>query len=231
MTPQRFARLQQILDRRQPDLTVLLDNVHKPHNLSAIMRSCDAVGVYAIHAVSRAASIKPHRLMASGSGNWVKTVTHPGLAEAADNLKQRDMQILAAHPGPTAVDYREVDYTRPTAILLGQELHGLDDASLAVADGQIQMPMLGAVASLNVSVAAALVLFEAQHQRLNAGMYDNPRLEAEEYRRTLFEWAHPKLARFYQKRALPYPPLDAEGEIVEAPDHVAARLGGGGSAD
>jgi tRNA (guanosine-2'-O-)-methyltransferase len=225
MTPQRLARLKQILDRRQPDLTVLLDNVHKPHNLSAIMRNCDAVGVHEIHAITRTTRFKPHKLMASGSGNWVKTRTHPALASAVAMLKDRGMQILAAHPGEAAVDFREMDYTRPTAILLGQELQGLDEASLALADAQVQIPMLGAVASLNVSVAAALILFEAQRQRLAAGLYDHPRLDATEYALTLFEWAQPKLAAFYRQRDLPYPPLGEDGEVLEEPAHIQARLG------
>jgi tRNA (guanosine-2'-O-)-methyltransferase len=224
MTPERFKRCKAVLARRQPDLTVLMDNVHKPHNLSAIVRSCDAVGIFDIHAVSRVKSVRTKKDITAGSGKWVDVHLHPDLQTAARLLKQENMQILAAHPDEHALDYRQVDYTKPTAILLGQELDGVTDEGLALADQHVVIPMLGMVDSLNVSVAAALILFEAQRQRLAAGLYQNNHLDQTTYNNTLFEWSHPKMAAFYSSKGLAYPGLDDDGNIIESEEHTRARL-------
>jgi tRNA (guanosine-2'-O-)-methyltransferase len=98
--------------------------------------------------------------------------------------------------------------------MLGNELDGLTDAALDAADTVVRIPMLGAVASLNVSVAAALILYEAQRQRLEAGAYDESRLDRDVARRTLFEWAYPRIARLCRRRGVPYPELGPDGELL-----------------
>jgi len=225
MTPDRFQRLRQTLDRRQPDLTVLLDNVHKAHNLSAILRTCDATGVLAAHAVNDRVRIRAHHDVSSGSGKWVDIHTHPNLDTAVQVVRGQGMQLLAAHLSERAVDFRSIDYSRPTAILLGAELEGVSPQALACADEHIIIPMYGLVASLNVSVAAAVILFEAQRQRQGAGLYDHCRLDRSTYDRLLFEWAHPDLASFYRRKGVSYPALSPDGDVVEADEHRRARRG------
>jgi tRNA (guanosine-2'-O-)-methyltransferase len=214
MTPERFQRVRQVLARRQPDLTVLLDSVHKPHNFSAILRSCDAVGVFEAHAVWPGELLRPNHLTSGGSGKWVHVRTHRHVAGALEHLQAGRFQIIAAHPGDDARDFREIDYTLPTALVLGAELRGLSDESLARADAHIGVPMMGMVGSLNVSVAAATILFEAQRQRSRARMYDRIRLEEVVYRRTLFEWAQPEVADYCQRHGLDYPELDDYGMVL-----------------
>ena len=213
MTPQRFARLQQVLDRRQPDLAVLLDNVHKPHNLAAVVRSCDAVGVPAVHAVWPDPRLRPHHDVSAGAGKWLDLHVHETLEAAVQTLHAAGQLVYAAHLSPQAVEFRELDYTRPCALLLGAELDGVSDAGARLADRHVVIPMLGMTASLNVSVAAAVILFEAQRQRAVAGLYDRPRLGPAERARLLFEWAHPAVARWCRSQDRPYPPLDEDGEI------------------
>jgi len=121
---------------------------------------------------------------------------------------------VAAHPSDASVDFRTIDFTRPTAVMMGGELHGVTDAGLALADRHVSIPMAGMVHSLNVSVATGLVLFEAMRQRERAGMYDESRLPPEVFERTLFEWAHPSVAAALRDAGRPYPPLTADGEIV-----------------
>lgn len=222
MLPRRFHRLRTVLDRRQPDLTVLLEQVHKPHNLSAVLRSCDAVGVFEAHAVAPEREVRPAEAVAQGTGQWVRLVSHQTTAAACDHLHGRGFRIWAAHPGPEtgsavqdALDYREVDYTKPVALLFGQEKDGVTEEALERADGRLVIPMEGMVASLNVSVAAAVVLFEARRQREAAGLYEaGPRLPEEVYRTTLFEWAYPVLAELCRRRRVEYPALGEEGEIL-----------------
>lgn len=213
MTPKRFDKLRGVLDRRQPDLTVLLDNVHKTHNFSAIVRSCDAVGAFEAHAVWPDPKLKPNHMSAGGTGKWVRICVHPDLDVAVSTLKEKGMQIVAAHREINARDYRQVDFTRPTAILLGAELDGISKVGLSHADLRVAVPMAGMVESLNVSVAAAILLFEAQQQREAAGMYDRSRLDPEVYARTLFEWCHPEVAAYCRRNNRPYPSLDENGEI------------------
>jgi len=224
MTPERFRKLKSVLQLRQLDLTVLMEHVHKPHNLSAIMRTCDAVGVQNIHAVTKDEHVRATKSAASGSGKWLDIQSHSDINTAMSSLKNQGMQILAAHPSDHCIDFREMDYTKPSVILLGTELYGVSDEALEQADQHIIIPMLGTVDSLNVSVAAALILFEAQRQRLIAGLYDKQQLSDEAFHQILFKWSHPKLARFYESKALPFPELDEDGQVIEAEHHIKARL-------
>ena len=203
MTPERFQRICNVLRRRQPDLGVLLDNVHKPHNFSAIIRSCDAVGVLEAHGVWPNDKLKPTNHTSGGSRKWVRVTTHRSLEEAVDVLRRRGHQIYAAHLSPTALDYRDVDYTRPSTIVLGAELRGLSPSGVTLADRHIRIPIMGMVHSLNVSVAAAIILFEAQRQRQLAGLYDESRLDTETFERTRFEWLHPEVATYCQTHDRP----------------------------
>ena len=219
MTPKRFALLREALARRQPTLTVLMENVHKPHNYSAILRSCDAVGALGAHAItSPAAAWKDKAVNRSPAGasaaQWVGVHIHDTIETAVDAIHESGHQIVAAHPSAKSRDFRDIDYTIPTAIMVGTELHGLTDTAIALADAHITIPMLGLVESLNVSVATAIVLFEAQRQRRKAGMYEEPKLSEETFDHLLFEWAYPKIADLCRRRGQPYPSLDELGEIL-----------------
>ncbi|OOF11829.1 tRNA (guanosine(18)-2'-O)-methyltransferase TrmH [Salinivibrio proteolyticus] len=217
MTPERFERIHQVLAQRQPDLTVCMEQVHKPNNISAIIRTADAVGVHRLHAVwPKGSKMRALGGTSAGSRNWVDVQTHDSTAEAFDALHAQGMQILVTNLSDTAIDFRDVDYTRPTAIVLGQEKEGISREALDKADQDILIPMVGMVQSLNVSVASALILYEAQRQRQLAGMYQraHTRIPDEEVHKILFERGHPVLARVAKQKGLPYPPLDEHGQIV-----------------
>ena len=215
-TPKRFHRVRAVLDRRQPDLTVLLEDVQIPRNFAALLRTCDAVGVLEAHAVWRErGQLKISRPASGGTRKWVPVKKHRDLDGAVSQLKEHGFRILAAHPADRAVDYREVDYTLPTAVLLGQEETGVTPRAIELADALVVIPMKGMGLSLNVSVAAALILFEAQRQRAAAGLYDRPRLDPEVRDRLLFEWTYPVLARLCRKKKADYPRLGPDGEILD----------------
>ncbi|MFW6359430.1 MAG: tRNA (guanosine(18)-2'-O)-methyltransferase TrmH [Chroococcales cyanobacterium] len=214
MIPRRYFRLREVLDKRQPDLTVLMENVHKPHNLSAILRTCDAVGILNTHAVSLRGGIATYNKTAKGSQKWVNLHTHPNIKTAIATLKAQNYQIYAAHLSDKAVDYRSLDYTQPTALLLGAEKWGVSEEAADLVDQHIIIPMMGMVQSLNVSVAAAVILFEAQRQRLEAGMYDSVRLNSDTYEKCLFEWGYPTEAAIYRENGQPYPKLGDKGQIL-----------------
>ncbi len=216
MTPQRFAKLTRVLDRRQPDLTVIAENTRKTQNISALLRTCDAVGVCEMHAVSTE-SIRRHHLVAAGSAKWVALRRHDSLAAAIEPLRASGHRIFAAHQSRRAIDYRKADYTGPSAILLGGELWGVSATAASLADEHLVVPMHGMVGSLNVSVAAALVLYEALRQRQASGAYESRRLGADRYGQLLFEWAYPRIARRCRALGRPYPRLGAEGEVLDNP--------------
>lgn len=217
MTPERFAKIQRVLRSRQPTLTVLMDEVNKPHNFSAILRSCDAVGALRAHAVAPKSGALPTYNATSGSAQkWVEVRQHQSAVSAIQELQAQGFQVLATHLSEKSVDYRQPDYTRPTCVLLGAEKWGVSEKAAKMADHNIVIPMFGMVQSLNVSVAAATILFEAQRQRLAAGMYGAPQLSEAELTRLAFEWAYPELSASYRERGLPYPPLSAEGELIGA---------------
>ena len=214
MTDERFARIREVLDHRQPDLTVLMDNVHKPHNLSAITRTCDAVGIGDVHSVRTEASLRVWRRGASGTQRWVVQHAHRDAETACAALSAQGMTLAIADFGPDARDYRDIDYTVPLALIVGAELDGLSEAARERADVRLTIPMSGMAQSLNVSVAVALVLFEARTQRERAGLYDQPRLTPEHYTRLAFEWRHPQIAAHCQRLNLAYPDMDDGGDII-----------------
>ncbi|AYZ30890.1 tRNA (guanosine(18)-2'-O)-methyltransferase TrmH [Serratia sp. FDAARGOS_506] len=224
MSPERYARICEMLATRQPDLTVCLEQVHKPHNVSAIIRTADAVGVHQVHAVWPTTRMRTLVSSAAGSNSWVSVKTHRSIGDAVSHLKAQGMQILATNLSARAVDFREVDYTRPTCVLLGQEKTGITEEALALADQDIVIPMIGMVQSLNVSVASALILYEAQRQRQNAGLYrrDNSMLDEEEQQRLLFEGGYPVLANVAKRKGLPRPLIDEQGQVVASAEWWAA---------
>lgn len=220
MNAQRYARIRAMLAARQHDLTVCMEQVHKPHNVSAVIRTADAVGVHEVHAVWPGSRMRTMVSSAAGSNSWVQVKTHRTIADAVMHLKDQKMQILATNLSDKAVDFREIDYTRPTCILMGQEKTGITQEALDLADQDIIIPMIGMVQSLNVSVASALILYEAQRQRQNAGMYlrAESTLEYSEQQRLLFEGGYPVLARVAKHKGLPYPEINDRGEVIADPE-------------
>ncbi|TQV88791.1 tRNA (guanosine(18)-2'-O)-methyltransferase TrmH [Aliikangiella coralliicola] len=215
----RNQKIVELLKRRQKDLTVFMDEVHKPHNLAAIVRTCDAVGIGDVHAVYPEGMVKACHGTSMGSNRWVTTHTHPDLESGIKVLKSQGMKVLAAHFSERAVDFRSIDYTQPTAILVGSEKYGVSEKAAELADEHILIPMLGMVQSLNVSVASALILYEAQRQRELANLYQSQQIDQEVFDRLRFEWLHPQVKAFCNKHQIRYPMLDENGDIQDEQWH------------
>lgn len=217
LLPRRFERLQAVIDRRMVDLTVVLEHVDKPHNISAILRSCDAVGVLDAHVISLRGRTATPNDTARGSQKWVSLHSHPDTTGTLTALKERGFRLYGTHLGVQARDYRDCDFTGPTAFVLGAEKWGLSEAATALVDQPVVIPMQGMVQSLNVSVAAATLLFEALRQRRSAGLLPSAGegLPMELRDQRLFEWAYPEVAAWCRREGRAYPALDAEGAIAE----------------
>jgi tRNA (guanosine-2'-O-)-methyltransferase len=178
-TVKRLQKMTQVLNFRQSDLTVVCENIHDPHNVSAILRSCDAVGIPAVHLLYTSEKFPKLGRKSSASANkWIEIKKHKKHQELKQVLQELQMVIYATSLDSSAGNIYEIDWTKPSAIILGNEHRGVSDEALQIADQKIAIPMFGMVESLNVSVAAAVILYEVCRQRMQAGRY---RIKKEEY--------------------------------------------------
>ncbi|MDR2573598.1 MAG: tRNA methyltransferase [Desulfovibrio sp.] len=188
-TPERRARIERVLGRRQPDLTLILANIHDSHNVSAIYRSCDASGVGRVYLYYTNTPFPALGEKSSASARkWVESVRYADSGDMLRALRADNMQVLSTGFSEAAVPLRKWDFTRPTAVILGNEHSGVDKKLSSLADGELYIPMHGMIQSFNVSVAAAIILAEAVRQREAAGMYDAPRMDAASLAAQLETW-------------------------------------------
>ena len=190
MTPERYERLTTVLNKRQPDLTVVLENVFDPHNISAVMRTCDAVGIQDIYILNT--KIPPHKKWgaksSSSAAKWLTIQQFTDAAECFAALRQRFKKIYTTHLSSDAVGLHELNLAEPVALVFGNEHSGVSDEIITMADGNFIIPQVGIIRSLNISVACAVCLYEAFRQKTNAGHYDNAKLEGEKLQQLRNEW-------------------------------------------
>ena len=215
--PRRFERIKNVLNCRMKNLSVLVEAVNKPHNLSAILRTCDAAGVFEANFICEKDKVKTFNSTAQGSQKWVKLNNHETTISAVSELKKKGFKLYGTTLNERSTDYRNFDYSENTCFVLGAEKWGLSDQLISKVDESIFIPMSGMVQSLNVSVAASILLFEAIRQRESKGLLplNGEGLSAEEYEKTLFEWSYPELGSIYRKSGNKYPTLNQYGEIIE----------------
>lgn len=193
MTAERELRIKTVLDHRQPDLTIVLENVHDPHNISAVMRSCDAVGVQEIYVLNT--RISPHekfgRKSSASAEKWLTVHQFDSTEKCFDELRKRYTKIYATYLGEKAYNLYELNLLEPVALIFGNEHSGVTSECLQLCDGNFIIPQVGMVQSLNISVACAVTLYEAYRQRKASGFYDNCRLEAVDRSVLEAKWKHP----------------------------------------
>jgi tRNA (guanosine-2'-O-)-methyltransferase len=190
-TDRRVARLESALRHRQPDLTVVLENVHDLHNVSAVMRTCDAVGIQTLHFVYTYEQPPENvlaRRVSAGTAKWLDFHRWDSVESCFASLRSQGMRVLATALSDAAISIYETDFTAAAALVFGNEMRGLSDDAISESDGAIYIPMVGMVQSLNISVSCAVTLYEAYRQRLDAGAYDGPRMSQSDIDRTLDEW-------------------------------------------
>lgn len=193
VVPQRLARMKEILSRRQPDLRLFLERVVNYHNVSAILRTADAVGVLHVHYFHED-ELPVNEAITRGAHRWLLLHREESVAEGLYRLKKAGFQLVGTGLFPETVHFREVDYTRPTVIIVGHELEGISETVRQLADLIVKIPMYGMVQSLNVSVATGVILYEAERQRQARGLYENgPHLSPEEMDEILHQWAYERV--------------------------------------
>lgn len=190
MTPERFDRLTAVLNKRQPDITVVLENVFDPHNISAVMRTCDAIGMQDIFILNN--KIPPHRKWgaksSSSAAKWLTIHQYTDATECFAELRKRYKKIYTTHLSTDAVGLHELNLTEPVALVFGNEHSGVSEEIISMADGNFIIPQVGIIKSLNISVACAVTLYEAYRQKNNAGHYDTIKLEGEQLDTLRNEW-------------------------------------------
>lgn len=185
----RQQRIADVLGRRLPGITVVLENIHDPHNVSAILRSCDAIGVVGVELLYTTEKFpRIGRKSSSSASKWIDRRKHGSVEACFAALRAEGYRILATRVEPGAPALFEVDLTGPVAFVLGNEHRGVSDEASRAADGLVQIPMRGMIESLNVSVATAVLLYETLRQRLAAGPVPVPALPAATYERLLEDW-------------------------------------------
>ena len=190
MTPERIERLESVLNKRQPDLTVVLENVFDPHNISAVMRTCDAVGIQDVYILNH--KIPPHRKWgaksSSSAAKWLSIHQFTNAEECFTELRKHYKKIYTTHLSSDAVSLHELNLTEPVALVFGNEHSGVSEEIIAMADGNFIIPQTGIIKSLNISVACAVTLYEAFRQKNNAGHYNQPKLEGEQLEMLRTNW-------------------------------------------
>ncbi len=188
-TPERIQKVKRLLSLRQPDLRVVLEGVTIAHNASAVIRTCDAVGVLHLDIVSPDPEVVVlNRAISTRAEKWVETHLYSSLAECLQPLREKNFKVAVTHLSEDAIPYTEIDYTQRLAIIFGSESTGVSEEALRWADYRIKIPMLGMVQSLNLSVSVAVILYEALRQRSERGFYKERRLSDQEYEHYLQKW-------------------------------------------
>lgn len=190
MTTERKQRLSDVIAKRQFDLTVVLENVFDPHNVSAVMRTCDAVGIQDIYILNN--RIPPqkkwgHRSSSTAS-RWLTIHQFTNAYDCFGEVKKKYERVLAGMLSKDSIDVYEMDLTQPTALVFGNESFGISDELRPFIDGSFMIPQFGVIKSLNISVACAVTLYEALRQKRNAGHYNTSSKNGEEKVRIGKEW-------------------------------------------
>ena len=182
MTPERKERLTNVLHKRQPALTVVMENVADPHNISAVMRTCDAVGIQDLYILNtRIPRHKKWGAKSSSSAEKWLTVHQFTDAEACfREVKSRFSKVYTTHLATDSKDLYALDLTEPVALVFGNEHSGVSEEVLPYSDGNFIIPQVGIIKSLNISVACAVTLYEAFRQKRAAGHYDSPQLNEQD---------------------------------------------------
>ena len=190
MTPQRSEKLLKVLQKRQANLTVVLENVQDPHNISAVMRTCDAVGIQDIYVVTT--KIPRHKKWgyksSSSALKWLTIHKFDSIEECVKELRKKYSKILTTHLSSDAISLHDINFTDSVALVFGNEHAGVSEEFREVADGNFIIPQMGIIQSLNISVACAVSIYEAMRQKMKAGHYEKASLPPAQMDALLQQW-------------------------------------------
>lgn len=190
MTPERYNRMLSVIKNRQTNLTVVMENVNDPHNISAVMRTCDAVGIQDLYILNT--KIAKHDYFgvksSSSAAKWLTVHQFTDAKACFEALRKNYNKIYTTHLSSDAVSLYDIDFTDSVALVFGNEHDGVSEETIAMADGNFIIPQLGFIQSLNISVACAVSIYEAHRQKMAAGHYKEQSMSKERQDVLLREW-------------------------------------------
>lgn len=188
-TNKRIEKIKTVLENRQTTLHLVMENIHDPHNVSAILRTCDAAGVDSVSLLYHIEKFpKIGKKSSASAGKWVKREKYTSVEECFNSLKKNKYKIYSSYVGTGTKNLFDLDLTEKVALVMGNEHRGISEEIVKNSDELFYIPMHGMVQSLNVSVATAITLYEAMRQRMRSGMYGNISFTEEEFNSRLEEW-------------------------------------------
>jgi tRNA (guanosine-2'-O-)-methyltransferase len=187
---ERIKKIREVIERRQPDFSLILENINDPHNLSAVIRTCDAVGVQEVNLLYHNGQKMPELSLTSSSSaiKWMNFTIFDNVKECCDYVHSQGKKIYTTKLDADAISVYDIDFTQPITLVFGNEHSGISEELYRLADGNFTIPQVGMVQSLNISVAAAISLYEGFRQRYSAGYYQKPRLNPLEIENLMDEW-------------------------------------------
>ncbi len=190
MTPERYNRLTKVLSNRQPDLTVILENVFDPHNVSAVMRTCDAVGIQDVYILNN--RIPPTKKWgyrsSSTASEWLSIHQFSDAEACFDEVRRKYKKIYTTHLDEDSVEIYDLDLTESIALVFGNETFGVGEEIRKYSNGNFLIPQVGIIKSLNISVACAVTLYEAFRQKKIKGHYSESRMSETDFENLKDEW-------------------------------------------
>ena len=207
LTEKRKALFKKVLEDRTRHFTVVLEDIFQPHNASAVVRTCDIFGIQDVHAIENKYNNKISRHVAKGSQKWL---SYNRYRDDRDNtksclasLKEKGYQIIATTPHNDSCLLQDFDVTKKSAFVFGVEAEGVSETVTENADGFLKIPMVGFTESLNISVAAAIILQEVTSKLRNSEV--DWKLSDEEKQMLYFNWVKitiknvDKIEAYYQQ--------------------------------
>ena len=189
-TAERINKLKTVLEKRQKSITVVLENIADSHNVSACLRSCDAVGILDVCFVYHSGQVFPSLGEASSASarKWLGKRKFSTIDECYSALRSEGKKIFSTHLSQKSVSLYDLDLTQNIALVFGNEHSGISENAVEMADENFLIPQIGVIQSLNISVACAVSVFEAMRQRQAKGMLEKSELSAEEIMLLLKDW-------------------------------------------
>ncbi len=167
LSEQRINTLKQALARRTRYITVVLDDIYHPHNISAVVRSCEAFGIQDIHVLQVENPFRPNKGVTKGSQQWITFHRYTSIEKCVNTLRQRGYLLLGADPpskGHASLPVDQIELNTPLAIVFGREKEGLHQELRDMCDGLFHIPMTGLTESFNISVTVAISLYELRRK-------------------------------------------------------------------
>ena len=191
ISKERYERISEVLDNRTNHLTVVLEDLHKSHNANAVLRSCDGFGIQDVHIIENRNKFDEHSSVSIGAHSWLTLNRYNedvcnNIDICLEALRANDYQIIATTPHEKDLNIRELDVTKKTALVFGTELEGVSDEVIRKSDGFVKIPMFGFSESFNISVSAAISMYELTTRMRND--YDFWQLDNDYKIKLKFNW-------------------------------------------